>query len=109
MNTTSKPKTTIPKDAAARYIVLYQLAQQENPTKRTISETTNIPPTTVSKIIDRLRKEFQMEIVFTRNTLPNSKPTKGNVGSYSIGDWGILDKEKFLEKYSYYHNSKPIS
>lgn len=78
--------------------VICAITRTHQPDMRRLVEDTNIPETTVKRIIKALRDDYNMDIAFVRDSA--SAPAfaqagkRGRYGYYAIYQWGLFSKEE---------------
>lgn len=76
-----------------RFIILVAFCELEKANIHELLEFTKLPVATFRRYLASLRKDLAMEIVYVRGPQPRVP------GHYYIKDWGLIDKEKFHQKY----------
>lgn len=65
-------------------------------------DSTNLPEATLKRIIRTLREDYDMEVVFVRDSsvapISAESGKRGRYGFYEIQTWGILDPDRVLGK-----------
>lgn len=82
----------IARDLARKYDLIYAMAGSQSVDMPTLQSKTNLPPSTIRRLLAILRNDFGMEIEFIR-----TMGTKGGKGYYQINNWGIIERGHFLE------------
>lgn len=78
-----------------RYLLLLELlASHQKLSTRELYEKTGIPEVSIKRILERMREDLMMDILFVR-----AMGQRGNSGYYKIKDWGLLSKDKFQKLY----------
>jgi len=84
-----------------RYIdLLNALRAQPSPSKQVLHEKTQIPSSSLHRMIKVLRRYGKMDIHYIRK----ADGVRGS-GYYNIACWGVINEQKFIENYG----NKPFS
>lgn len=83
------------KEVERKFKIIVAIANHA-PNQAEISELTGIPVPTIQRQLVLIRNEFGMDITFKKD----SQSSWGRVGHYHIIDWGVLNRAKFLLRYS---------
>lgn len=80
-----------------KLFILYTIATLPKPTIEDVFTVTEIPKSTISRLMSDMRNEDGINIVFLRKT-PKDSPslTRGKEGYYVIESWGQLNQDEFL-------------
>ena len=79
-------------DMSRKFKLVNALSKLDQPSLQDLHMETGIPESTIKRQLAMLRDEFDMKILFIRQ----SKGTRGAAGYYMITDWGIVDRDKFI-------------
>ena len=82
-------------DMSRKFELVNTLSKLDKPSLHDLHRETGIPESTIKRQLAMLRNEFDMNILFIRE----SKGGRGATGYYMITCWGILDREKFILRY----------
>jgi len=74
-----------------KYAIIVALVTHNTPTLADISKLTEIPESSLKRLLALIRTDLGMDIRFVSNG-----NNKGRTGNYHIYDWGVLDRAKFL-------------
>ncbi|EHY9845554.1 MULTISPECIES: helix-turn-helix domain-containing protein [Vibrio] len=79
-------------DMSRKFELVNALSKLDKPSLHDLHSETKIPESTIKRQLAMLRDEFDLKIIFIRE----SRGERGATGYYMITDWGILDREKFI-------------
>ena len=83
-------------DTKRKFDIIHVLSRTSKPSMKYISETTNIPESTVKRQLVAIKEEFGMNISFVRD---RDASGKGRIGYYILADWGMIDRVEFQRHY----------
>ncbi|MEG3765053.1 helix-turn-helix domain-containing protein [Alteromonas sp. 14N.309.X.WAT.G.H12] len=86
----------ISKDTKRKFDIIYVLSRTSKPSLKYIHEVTQIPESSIKRQIAAIKDEFGMNISFVRD---RDAQGKGRIGYYILADWGILDRNEFIQHY----------
>lgn len=92
---------TVSEALTRKYKIILAIATTNEPTLEDIIALADIPKSTVTRQIRKLRDDFAMDIQFEEN-----KSDKGRTGYYHIFDWGVFDKNEILIRFAYLLENK---
>lgn len=84
-------KIALARDIRRKFAIMCAFGRYELLSSADLVEKTGIPDITIKRQIVKLNNEFKMKIVFERG-----KGSVGKSGFYSVLDWGIIDKDRFM-------------
>lgn len=79
-------------DVTRKYLIIKALAAGNKPNLNDIVAYTKIPRVSVQRQIVDLRNSYFMDIQYVRPLMTSWKD-----GYYEIMDWGVVNKERFLD------------
>jgi hypothetical protein len=85
----------ISQDMKRKFDLINVLSKTEKPSIHDLHSATKIPESTIKRQLAALRNEFGMKIQFVRD--PGGE--RGAIGYYMLTDWGILDRDAFIQHY----------
>lgn len=78
-------------DLCRKYDLILALATIAKPDIQQLQQATDIPLSTLKRQLRHLRNDFGLSIDFQR-----TGGLQGGKGIYIVSDWGIIDKDRFL-------------
>lgn len=80
-------------DTLRKFSLIAELAQgQRNLTQ--LAKATGLPEVTVKRQLGALRRDFGMDIQYTRHG-----GQRGAAGHYQLCDWGVIDRQAFEQRF----------
>lgn len=87
----------MPSDGIQRkFRVLLAISSINEPTLDDIHQVTQLPRSSIKRIINKLRSDFCMDIRFELH--PSEK---GRTGHYQIHRWGVLNRDELMVRFGY--------
>lgn len=87
---------SLPNDLERKFAIINALTKLERPSLHDLHQETRIPESTLKRQLGQIRGAFRMDIRFVRKT----GQSRGAKGYYELADWGIVDREAFLQVFS---------
>lgn len=83
------------KDAQRKYQIIAAIANNNSPSIQDIANRTDIPVSTIKRMLGQIRADFDMNIRF----IADADNIRGRTGFYHITNWGVLDRNEFLVRH----------
>jgi len=88
---------TEPSEAIARkFKVILAISTTNEPTLDDIARVTQLPRSSIKRIIAKLRSDYTMDIRFEPYL-----SEKGRTGYYRIHNWGVFNRNEVMVKFGY--------